>query len=360
MKILHLPASVGGNAIGLSQGEKAIGLDSRVLTFGKTRFNYPQDICINVEDKNIFLQGYKRLQAFLKYRTEFDIYHFNFGSTLIHAPQYGLNLLDLPFYKKDAKIFFMYQGCDARQKYPTMQRNQEKGLDIAACFEKNCYAGVCNSGKRDTWRQKSINKAAEYATHFFTLNPDLFYFLPKDKVTLLPYTIPNFHHIEPKTEPFFKNDKIRIGHAPSNQEVKGTKYILKALSDLQEEFPNKIEIVLIENKPHQEALAIYRTLDFFVDQVLIGWYGAVAVEVMKMGVPVGVFINRENEQFLDKPYFEALPFINMNKFNIKSIIKKILENREWLLEKQKEVVAFVNQWHSPERIARIVNNHYTA
>ena len=31
MKILHLPTSVGGNSWGLAQGEKALGLDSKVL-----------------------------------------------------------------------------------------------------------------------------------------------------------------------------------------------------------------------------------------------------------------------------------------------------------------------------------------
>ncbi len=51
-----------------------------------------------------------------------------------------------------------------------------------------------------------------------------------------------------------------------------------------------IRFEIIENKPNKEAIEIYKKADIVIDQVLVGWYGAFAVEVMKMGKPVAVFI----------------------------------------------------------------------
>lgn len=351
MKILHLPASVGGNAYGLAQGEQQLGLDSRVLSLNKTEFFYPTDIFFDLKNKNLINQFIQRLRIFFQYRTGFDVYHFNFGSSLLHAPQFGLNLMDLPFYDSRAKKILMYQGCDARQKYSTMQRN--KNLDLpAACFKKNCYEGMCNSGKRDSWRSKAIEKAAKYSDHFFALNPDLLYFLPPEKSSFLPYTLANFHEIKPKENPFFAQDKIRIVHAPTQRVTKGTSYILQALEELKLEFRDKIEIKIVEHLSHDQALEIYRTADLFIDQVLIGWYGAAAVEVMKMGIPVAVYINPDHLQFVEKEMAMNLPFLQVDIFNLKEKIRNFILQRDMAIELGQKGQAFVNQWHDPIRVAR--------
>lgn len=358
MKVLHLPASVGGNAYGLAQGERVLGLASRVLSLNKTEFSYPADIFVNLEHKNLLSQFLGRLKAFFQYRSGFDIYHFNFGSTLLHAPKYGLNLFDLPFYTSKAKKIFTYQGCDARQKYPTMLRNKNLGTE-AACFKKNCYAGVCNSGKRDRWRQQAIEKAAKYADHIFALNPDLLYFLPSEKSSFLPYTLANFDQIKPKTDPFFQNDKIRIIHAPTQRVTKGTEYILKALEELKEEFGHKIEVIIVEHLNQDEALNLYRTADLFIDQVLIGWYGAAAVEAMAMGLPVAVYINPDHLQFVPKKMAEALPFLQLNIFNLKEKIRSFILERDMAAELGQKSKAFVEKWHDPVKVAGITKAIYS-
>lgn len=357
MKVLHLPASVGGNAYGLAQGERKLGLDSRVLSLHKSKFNYPTDILIDLANKNLCRQLIGRIQAFLRYRTGFDIYHFNFGSSLLHAPQYKLNLFDLPFYDSKAKKIFMYQGCDARQKYPSIIRNLKSGTQVA-CFKTDCYEGMCNSGKLDLWRQRAIEKAAKYADHFFALNPDLMYFLPKNKTSFLPYTIANFSDLSPKETPFFVNDKIRIAHAPTQRATKGTQYVLQALEQLKTEFGNKLEIIIIENLPQEQALATYKTADLFIDQLLVGWYGAVAVEAMRLGVPVAVYINPEHLQFVPKEMVADLPFLQVNIFNLKEKIRNFILQRDMVFELSTKAKAFVEKWHDPVKVAEQVCRVY--
>ncbi|CAN5239720.1 glycosyltransferase family 4 protein [soil metagenome] len=358
MRILHLPSNAGGNAIGLAQGERALDLDSTVLSLTKNPFQYSANIEIDLQDKNLLLQLFSRIKTFAKYRNGFDVYHFNFGSTLLHAPQFGLNLVDLPFYDKSSRIIFTYQGCDARQKYPTITRCQTAGSAMAACFNSTCYKGMCNSGKRDTWRRKAIDKVAKYAQHIFALNPDLLYFLPKELTTFLPYTIANYADIKIKTTPFFKDDKIRIVHAPTDRAAKGSDYILTALQSLKNEFGERIIIDIVENLPHKEALVRYQQADLFIDQMLIGWYGAVAVEVMKMGIPVAVFVNPEHLQFIPAAMAKELPFLPVTIFNLQEKIRAFIKQRDMAIELAASGISFVEKWHDPLKIAEITKSFY--
>src|SRR4051812_7214594 len=123
MKVLHLPHSVGGNASGLAEGERALGLTSDVLAATKDWLGYPADISLNLQNtKSAFAKAVQLAQTFFAIRSRYDVFHFNFGSSLIHSPQFHLNQIDLPFYPRGAKLFVTYNGCDARQKFPTMRR----------------------------------------------------------------------------------------------------------------------------------------------------------------------------------------------------------------------------------------------
>src|SRR5690242_7052347 len=137
MKVLHLPTDVGGNSWGLSQGERSLGLFSEVLTLSRSKIGYPSDIHLYDESQSPsrYYKLFKRICAFLKIRNRYDVFHFNFGMSLIHLLQHPIFYhFDLPFYPKSARLFVTYNGCDARQKYPTMQR-----APIAACHNKDCY-----------------------------------------------------------------------------------------------------------------------------------------------------------------------------------------------------------------------------
>jgi hypothetical protein len=361
MKVLHLPSNVAGNAFGLAQGERQLGLDAKALSIGKSVYDFPSDLIIPAKN-TLLSQLYHRAQVFLKARAAYDVFHFNFGSSLIHYLDLGLNLADLPFYSKQAVKVVTYQGCDARQKDGTITRiNSGTGArQHAACLYDGCYDGICNSGKRDDRRRRAIDKMMAHCDHAFALNPDLLHFLPKDKASFLPYTIPNFDAIQPKSNNFFEQDKITIVHAPTQRVTKGSAYVIKAVEALQEKFPNKISFKLVENMPYEEALEVYRTADLVIDQLLIGWYGGLAVEVMKMGIPVAAYINPDDLKFLPPGFAEALPILNMTKDNILEKLEHIITHRDMLVDQGAQAKAFVEQWHDPKYVATLTKKVYEA
>lgn len=356
MKIIHLPTEVGGNASGLAKAERQLGLQSDVLVLSEG-FHYPADKVLFKYPLNSPLRKlisfWPRLREVYSLAHEYDIFHFNFGTSLIDHPNWGLPLADLAYFSKKGKIIVTYNGCDARQKFPTMERTR-----IAACHDPACYGGGCNSGEVDKERRKKIKIFSEYADTIFALNPDLLYFLP-EKSQFLPYTISRWEEIEPKAC-LEKNEKIKIVHAPTNRVAKGSAYILAAMNKLKLSHGDKVELNIIENKSHSEALSIYQGADLVIDQVLIGWYGAFAVECMKMGKPVMVYIREEDLHFIpEKMAKDCLnAFIRVEPDIIYDKLVEIVENREMLDIYREKGLDYVKKWHNPNTIAKITSKAY--
>lgn len=350
MNILHLPTSVGGNSWGLAQGEISLGLNSKVLIDSNNWLNYKNDICLHLENKNKIYQVLKKMETFFKIRSKYDVYHFNYGSSLVDFMNYGVHLWDLPYYK--GKKVITYNGCDARQKYETLKRTS-----FSACHQENCYNGMCNNGRLDKIRQHRIKKVVQNVDHIFSVNPDLMYNLPKDKTTFLPYTIAGWDDIN--YESYEIKEKIKIVHSPTNRAAKGSKYILAALENLQKKYSN-IEVTLIEKIPYEQALKLYQEAHIVIDQVLIGWYGAFGVEVMKMGKPLGVFIQEKDLHFIPEAMKKDLEsaIINLNPFNIEEELSKYLENTNLLYKKSQASLDYVNKWHDPLYVASLTKKVY--
>ncbi len=351
LRVLHLPSTVAGNAWGLAQGERKLGIDAKVLIEKQRRYNYRCDICLNLQSKNKMEDVWTRLSTFMKIRHHYDVFHFNAGSSLIDFISYGFHLKDLPFYPKDRKIVFTFNGCDARQKFPTMQR-----VSFSACHNDQCYDGICNTGGLDDKRRKRIEIVSRYSRHIFSLNPDLMYFLPCE-ASFLPYSIAGWGDIH---SVHYQIDKpFRIVHSPTNRSAKGSSLIIEAVEHLKKKYPY-IEMILIEDLPYEKALKIYERANLVIDQVLIGWYGAVGVETMKMGKPLAVFIRDQDLKFIPKQMADDLreSIININPSNIEQVLECYIQNPDLLIQKSAAGLEYVHKWHAPEYVAGITKAVY--
>ena len=112
--------------------------------------------------------------------------------------------------------------------------------------------------------------------------------------------------------------------------------------------------------PNNVALQIYKEADLVIDQVLIGWYGAFAVECMKMGKPVAVFIREEDLHFIPREMSRDLKdaVINVGAFDMDEVLARYLENISLLFEKSEAGQEYVHRWHDPVAIAQITRAAY--
>lgn len=337
----------------LAQGEKSLGLESLVLYAQSNWLNYQSDFNLHLEGTNALRKFTELVLAFVSVRREYDIFHFNGGSSLLNTGKAGLAHLDLPFYPKKAKLFVSYNGCDARQKYPTIARKK-----IAACHNPDCWEGMCMSGRLDEIRRKNIEKMAKYVQHMWAVNPDLLYFLPREKSSFLPYAVSR--DVEGVKEPAFQNRILKIAHAPTNRAAKGSDAILEALEGVKRQHHKNIEICLVENVPHQKALELYRGADIVVDQILTGWYGGFAVEAMMMGKPVICRIEKEDLQFIPEKMARDLAdaIIDVDQDNLVNVLLRCIEDRDFLKEKARAGIEYSRAWHDPKFVARITKEAY--
>lgn len=353
MKVLHLPADIGGHAWNLAQAERAQGIDSKVLVrssgWAATRAD------IRLDAGGISPQSALVLaRTFLKIRGEFDVFHFNFGSSLFHSQSLPWAQPELGLYPRRARVFASYNGCDARQKYPTMARG-----GLSACQEADCYGGMCNSGVLDGRRRAGIEKMAARAEHLWALNPDLLHFLPREQASFLPYAIepPGLPVAWPRSE-----GPLRVAHAPTDRGAKGTRYALEVFEALQREMPGRFQFDLVEGLPREEALRRYAMADVVVDQLLIGWYGAVGVEAMLLGKAVAVFIREEDLEPLPTAMRQELAHavVPATPQTLQEQLLRLEADREALRRVAQAGHAYAKRWHAPRYVASLTAAGYAA
>lgn len=372
IRVLHCPHLIGGNPQGLARAERELGLDSYAVAFKQNYLQYQTDEVLFAPHDHLVVQELKRWKFLWRVLRQFDIIHFNFGESLMPMRRRqgianqskhklkvfdwyreGLELQDLPLLKRAGKgIVVTYQGDDARQGDYSRANFP---ISIAQEVDENYYSPSSDQHKR--WR---INRFATYADRIFALNPDLLHVLPA-QARFLPYA-----HIDLREWQPIKNEngdpaKLPVViHAPSHRGAKGTRFVLDAVGKLQSEgIP--FEFVLIEQLSNAEARKLYEKADLLIDQVLAGWYGGLAVELMALGKPVLCYIREGDLSFIPPAMRQELPIINITPDTLYTILKEYLTVRRHELpaigQRSRQ---YVEIWHDPLRIAAQLKTEYEA
>lgn len=364
IRVIHLPTTTGGNPQGISKHLNRIGVNSETWTLNDNFYGYQVDKIIFKSGDSAIMQEIKKFFA-LRYVFKCDIVFFNFGSGL-YQPFFGfptngfINKLKFLLHPnfvirlimsrieimllrlRGIPIFIQYQGDDARQG------------DITKKLYKIHFADRVNEGYynkySDTAKRKRIEFYSKFVSKVYALNPDLLNVLPKT-TEFLPYSHIDLNDWKPEFTQLEKR-VLRIGHAPTNREVKGTDLIVDSLERLKKE-GYEFEFVLIEGMSNKEAKEVYKTVDLVVDQLFAGWYGGLAVEVMALGKPVVAYIREEDLVNIPEMMRIDLPIIRSEPVEIYSTLKHVLElPRSELVEIAKKSRVYVEKWHNPIEIAK--------
>lgn len=351
MRILHLPGNVAGLPLGLVEGERALGHDARLLTTTSSSFGYPADYELHLDRKGRLGRWWTYAATLARITGSYDAFVFGFGQSLLHQPERGRPLMELPLYAGRAKKAFLFQGCDVRQKYPTMERNQRLGGRFAACLDDACYGGACLGGGKDRERRAMIERAERFADHMFAVNPDLLYFLPEGKASYLPYTVAHFHQLQPRPPTTGPVGPLHIVHGSTERVVKGTPGILAAMERLRDRHGAAFRFTLVEGMSYDAARRVFASADLYIDQMRVGWYGGAAVEMMKMGIPVVSFLDTDHLRFVP-PEERDTPIIQADPETLVTVLDRLLRERDQLPEIARAGIAFADRVHAPEIVAK--------
>lgn len=339
LRILHCPSATGGQAWTLSRAERGLGYQSDNVIFRGSYISYFHDENLNLSYRRPFLSSFKVLIFFLKAVRKYDVFHFYFGHSML--PFY----FDLPILKLlRKKIFFTFQGCDIRRKKYCLAN-----FKINACRE--CLSPGCKNKFHDFLKILKLKIMVFFANKTFVLNPDLKVISPTSE--MMPYA--NVDLNKWTFLPLEEKKEIEVLHAPTDREIKGTKYVLEAMSKLKNDgYPVKLK--LVENIPNNEMLDYCKNADIVVDQLSVGWYGGFAVEMMALGKPVICYLNEDHLRFVS--WADEIPIVNANKDNIHDKLKWLINNSERRKNLGRAGRNYVEKYHNPLKIAKDMINFY--
>lgn len=359
LRVLHGPVNVGNQPWTLSRAERHLGLSSDLVVNYGTWLGYPADRTLSSVGDRSAASRLKRAVFALTAPLHYDVVHYYFGRSFMLWDDLGAAfgqsewseakmLADVRLARRAKRRLFMtLQGCDARHADVSNRSNP-----ITMCREDACPAyGVCRASL-DNARRLMIERLLPMMDRVFYLNPELGHVVPQ--ATFMPYANvdPASHDVrlpEPGRKP-------RIIHAPSNGAIKGTPMILAALERLKSRFD--FELVLVENTPHTEAMKIYASADMAIDQILAGWYGGFAVEMMAMGKPVAAYIREEDRAFVPPAMWDNMPVLRLDPRTLDDDLAAILANPDALRAAGAASREYVERWHNPMRTARVLARIY--
>ena len=327
LRILHAPADVGGHAYGLSRGERELGLQSDVVIFAPGPFGYAYDVDIEAGiDQPVWRRLARRASFLRRAAREYDVFHFNFGLSFLTVRQFGVVFDELSLLKRLGKtVLVTYQGCDVRPK------------EACPCRRPQCYSET-------RYRAPAAQRVLAKADRVFYLNPDLRRWLPGAR--FMPYASVDARELEARNEP---EGEVVIAHAPTDVDIKGTRFVVAAVDQLQAEgLPVRLD--LIQGVDQAEVLGRCAAAHIVVDQLLLGWYGGLAVEAMALGRPVLAYI-RELEP-ADNPFGDQLPIVRTRQDTLTDDLRGLVIDPVRRQELGRMSRQFAATAHDPRRIAR--------
>jgi len=360
LRILHTPTNTGNHPQGLARAERELGLESRCVQVFSTWLDYEADEVLARAGDGLLLVEARRWRLLLRALRQFDVVHFNFGSSLLpvavppaagsvasrafhvasraYARTVGLRDLDL-LHRAGKRIIVTYNGDDARQG---------TGPAVPAFFRR--LAAHVGPGyyteAGDELKRRRIAAFDRYAAQIYFLSPDLGAFLPERAEFMTAGNVDARYWDCPGVEN--RDGPLVIAHAPSHRGIKGTGLLLDAVERLRAEGV-QLDFRLIEGLPHAQAVREYAKADLLVDQLLVGWYGGLSVEFMALGKPVVCYVADEfADRYVPAEMLRELPIVHATAANVSEVIADLLARpRSELAEIGRRGRKFVERWHDP-------------
>ena len=364
IRILQLPYDYAGQASLLRDEFITQGHHSELWTFSSHPY-------YRKPDRVIFPNATNRIQKFVSLLSaasyvfgKWDVVLYNGGSSLFSPRMLvpdtqpsasvlrvianivmgTLQRLELLLLRsRGVKLFMIYQGDDLRQG--------DRSLDLFHVSAASEVATDYYSKTSDKHKRRQANLFSKFTEKIYLVNPDLFNFY-QGPASFLP-SISRQEIISPTT--LITGPKrtrvLKVLHAPSHRDGKGTKYVIAAIDSLRERGFD-VELQLVEGMTNSDALRAYSEADLVIDQLLSGWYGVLAVECMSMGKPVMAFIRECDLEFIPKAMERDLPIIRTSKGTLEADLESVINLGQVALHEVGLASSkFVEEWHNPTSVA---------
>ncbi len=344
LKIFIGPAEIGKIGGTLASAFREKGIRVTVVRHRETPFQEGMvyDQTIQFGGMKIFHRIPMRLQFFIKALTQHDAFIFLFGQTLL---PYNLDLPFLKLFRKKTIMWFLGSDISSYEEI-------EKGLKQ---FGMKYHLPESLREGPDVIRRKirMIRRIEKYVDHV-TTDPTIAHLLNRDYLGIDPESAINLPiDIGKIRYNNLPNAKPIIMHAPTNEELKGTAYILEAVKRLEQE-GYSFDFRLCKDMSNTQVRELLSEGDIAVDQLFSAVGGLFAAEAMAAGCAVlGGNIPQVSG-------ISDLPIIHTDPTNVYDNLKLLLENPGLRQELGRKGRDFAEKYHDHRKVADIFLGLLTA
>lgn len=282
-----------------------------------------------------------------------DVFVFHGTSSFFHGTSSFFEMYDLPILKLFGKrIIWVFHGSDTRPSYINGSSiSKDYGCSIEKCV-------------RIAKKQKKWVKRIEHYADVIISHPPSSHFNEKKFVRYLTIGNPFCSDYNKITDDNIveRNEKLRIVHAPSFSEFKGSGIFRHIIKKMQKK-GYSLEFIEIIGKPNSDVLKELANCDFVIDQLYSDTVMAgLATEAAYFGKPavVGGYASIEDMGIL--PDAPVPPTEYHHPDEIETAIEKLITSHNYRIELGEKARGFVIKQWAPARVAerflRIINDDY--
>ena len=325
LRVLHGCYEIAGQGMMLAKGLAENGCEAHSLAYRVDWDGRRPDFIVDLDARHSAAgKAAAMAGAFLRFGSRFDVYHFHFGTSFFGTPFFApprpaavadaeartpvatnrgwWRQADLPLLRAMGKrIAFHFHGCEVRSRARMMAAHP-----LSTCTECEPFCLP-----REQERVRAL--AARHADRSFFSTLDLAESVPRGAHLPLAIEAGRWERAS-LDRPLPENDRrdgvrgpVVIAHAPTHRLIKGTVHVEAAVERLRAEFP-RVELRMIDKRPWATMPEFLAECDILVDQLMMGWYGLLAIEGMaERRAVVSCLRDDLRPQYPDCPVVSATP-----------------------------------------------------
>lgn len=357
--VLHIaPENTAGVPHNVMSMQNRFGFNSRLLTFYKIPFDFPEDICLKLTLPRGRLamkwRGFKqsKLHQELDEQNIDSFRHMPFFEPKNLFEKIYLNLREL----KNAKSFM--HAIETLKVEETGIVHFDGGIDffldcrMAKKWKSegkkivNCYFG-------DDLRTRGVVKHMDGLSDLnLTFEYDHIHRHPNINFLFFPFDSSNVKYVN--DDVYYSGNITRIVHSPTNRFIKGTEFVLDAIEKIKKAV--NVEFVLLENLPREKVIELKSQCHIAIDQ--IGnrggtGYGINSLESLSMGIPTVTDMNMGFDSWLTES-----PFIVADRKNLHDKLIELIDDIKQKRTNRSKLRSWVEKYHSYKSVFEKMNELY--
>ncbi len=349
----------------LAKGLKALGHEVVVASNGDYWKNYPRDIDLarNGQDK---WHGLWLTLKFWCHRNDFrgfDIVQL-INPHFIDLKPSRISQIYKYLKKNNKKIvlgafgmdYYWVHVCtnDKPLRYSDFNIGDEVRMNVDAIRERNLWIGTDSERLNKQIANECDGIVAGLYEYWVCYKPSF-----QHKTVFIPFPI---EMPETKSVEYGVGKKVRvfIGINKSRNEYKGTDIMLAAAEELLEKYPDRIELIKVENVPFVQYQQFMNGSDLIIDQLYSYTPSMNPLLAMSKGIVCVGGGEPENYEIIDEN--ELRPIINVlpTKESVYRELESVILNPEIIPYLKKQSVEYVQKHHDYIKVAKQYLDFYAS